>query len=49
MIFTTKLEARQIFIVNFKGTPSQEEHKAIFSGLKIYELAFSDQIDLLAF
>jgi hypothetical protein len=31
-----KLEARQ-----FKGTPSQEEHKTIFSGLKIIGMALS--------
>jgi hypothetical protein len=31
------------------GTPSQEEHKTIFSGLKIYEIALSDQIDFPAF
>jgi hypothetical protein len=27
------LEARPFFFINFKGTPSQEEHKTIFSGL----------------
>jgi hypothetical protein len=27
-----KLEARPIFFLNFKGTPSQEENKTIFSG-----------------
>jgi hypothetical protein len=45
MIRTVKLEAQQIFIWNFKGTPSQEEHKTIFSGVKIYEITLSDQID----
>jgi hypothetical protein len=30
---TAKLEARQFFILNFKGTPSQEEHKTILRGL----------------
>ncbi len=39
----------QIFVLNFKGTPSQEGHKTIFSDLKIEEMAFSDQIDFLAF
>jgi hypothetical protein len=38
MIRTVKLEAQQIFIWNFKGTPSQEEHKTIFSGVMIYEI-----------
>jgi hypothetical protein len=31
----------------FKGTPSQD--KTIFSSLKIYEMALSDQIDLAEF
>jgi hypothetical protein len=35
--------------LNFKGTPSQEKHKTIFSGLNINELALSDQNDFLAF
>jgi hypothetical protein len=48
-IGTAKLRARQIFILNFKGTPSQEEHKTIISGLKIDEMALSDQIDFPAF
>jgi hypothetical protein len=30
--------------LNFKGTP-QEEHKTIFSGLKICKMALSDKID----
>ncbi len=29
-----KLEARPFFFLNFKGTPSQEEQKTIFSGLR---------------
>jgi hypothetical protein len=29
-----KLEARPFFFLNFKGTPSQEQHKTIFSGLR---------------
>jgi hypothetical protein len=28
-----KLEAQQIFFLNFKNTPSQEQHKTICSGL----------------
>jgi hypothetical protein len=36
-----KLEAQQLFFLNFKGTPSQEEHKIIFSGLKINKMALS--------
>jgi hypothetical protein len=35
--------------LNFKGTPSQEEHKTIFSSLKIYGVVLSDQIDFAAF
>jgi hypothetical protein len=31
--------------LNFKGTPSQEEQKTIFSGLTICKMALSDQID----
>jgi hypothetical protein len=38
-----------LFFFNFKGTPSQEEHKTIFSSLKINEVALSDQIDFPAF
>jgi hypothetical protein len=32
MIRAGKLEARQFFLLNSKGTPSQEQHKTIFSG-----------------
>jgi hypothetical protein len=42
------MEARLIFFLNFKGTPSQEEHKTIFSGFKIDEIALSDQVDFPA-
>jgi hypothetical protein len=35
--------------LNFKGTPSQEEHKTIFSSLKICKMGFSNQIDFPAF
>jgi hypothetical protein len=42
-------EARPIFFLNFKETPSQEKHKTILSGLKINEMALSDQNDLLTF
>jgi hypothetical protein len=34
------MEARPVFFLNFKGTPSQEEHKTIFSGLKIKKMAY---------
>jgi hypothetical protein len=33
------------FFSNFKGTPSQEEHKTIFSSLKISKMALSGQSD----
>jgi hypothetical protein len=36
-----KLEVRPFFFLNFKGTPSQKEHKTIFSGLKISTMALS--------
>jgi hypothetical protein len=35
--------------LNFNETPSQEDHKTIFSGLEIKEMALSDQIDFPAF
>jgi hypothetical protein len=38
-----------VFFWNFKGTPSQEENKTNFSGLKICKMAVSDQIDFLSF
>ncbi len=38
-----KLEAGPFFFLNFKGTPSQEEQKTIFSGLTICKMALSDQ------
>jgi hypothetical protein len=34
--------------LNFKGTPSQEEQKNIFSGLTICKMALSDQSDFPA-
>jgi hypothetical protein len=40
-IRSRKLEARPFFFLNFKETPSQEEHKTIFSGLKINKMALS--------
>ncbi len=43
-----KLEARPFFFLNFKGTPSQQEHKIIFSGLKIIKMALSGFIDATA-
>ncbi len=38
-----------LFIFEFKVTPSQEEHKTIFRGSKINEMALSDQIDFPSF
>jgi hypothetical protein len=35
--------------VNFKETLSQEEHKIIFSDLKMNEQALSEQVDFPAF
>jgi hypothetical protein len=43
-----KLEACPFFFLNFKGTPSQEEHKTIFSGLMICKMALYDQSDFPA-
>jgi hypothetical protein len=48
-ILTSKLKTCLFFFLNFKGTPSQEEHKTIFSSFKINEMALSDQIDFPAF
>jgi hypothetical protein len=39
----------RFFFLNFKGTPLQEEHKTIFSGLKICKMALSNQIVFLEF
>jgi hypothetical protein len=36
-----ELEARPFFFLNFKGTPSQEEHITIFSGLRNDDTALS--------
>jgi hypothetical protein len=35
-------------VSNFKGTPSQEEHKTNFSGLKLSMMALSGQSDATA-
>jgi hypothetical protein len=43
------MEACPFFLLNLKGTPSQEEHKTIFSGLKITKMALSDSSDFLTF
>jgi hypothetical protein len=48
IIHAGKLEARPFFFLNFKGTPSQEEQKTIFSGLTICRMALSDQSDFPA-
>jgi hypothetical protein len=36
-------------VLIFKGTPSQEEQKTIFSSLKICKMALSNQFDFSAF
>jgi hypothetical protein len=41
-----KLEALPFFFSNFKGTPSQKEHKTIFRGLKISKMALSGRSDV---
>jgi hypothetical protein len=43
-----KLKAHPFFLSNFKGTPSQKEHKTIFCGLKIIKVALSGQSDAMA-
>ncbi len=43
-----KLETHPFFFSNFKETPSQKEHKTIFSGLKISKMALSGQSDAMA-
>ncbi len=49
IICTGKLEARLFFFLIFKGTPSQEEHKTVFSSLKFCKMALSNQTDFPAF
>jgi hypothetical protein len=49
LIRAGKLEALPFLFLNFKGTPSPEENKTIFSSLKINAMALSDQIDFPAF
>jgi hypothetical protein len=49
LIYAGELEACPFFFLNFKGTPSQEELETIFSGLRIDDMALSDQIDYSAF
>ncbi len=48
IICAGKLEARLFFFPSFKGTPSQEEHKTNFSGVKISKMALSGQSDATA-
>ncbi len=48
IILAGKLEARPFFFSNSNGTPSQEEHKTIFSGLKINQMDLSRQSDATA-
>jgi hypothetical protein len=45
IIRSGKLEARLFFFSNFKGTPSQKEHKIIFSSLMINKMALSEKSD----
>jgi hypothetical protein len=49
LIRAGKLEALPFLFLNFKGTPSPEENKTIFSSLKINAMALSDQIDFPVF
>ncbi len=48
IICAGKLEACPFFFSNFKGTPSQKEHKTYISGLKISKMALSGQSDATA-
>jgi hypothetical protein len=43
------MEIKNFPVRFFKGTPSQEEQKTIFSGLNICKMALSNQIDFPAF
>ncbi len=45
LIRAGKLEAHPFFFLNFKVTPSQKEHKTIFSCLKINKVALSGHSD----
>jgi hypothetical protein len=49
LIHASELEACPFFFLNFKGTPSQEEHNNIFSGLGIDDMGLSDHTVFLAF
>jgi hypothetical protein len=49
LINALKLEAFPFFSSNLEGTPSLKEHKTIFSGLNINEMAVSDQNDFPSF
>jgi hypothetical protein len=49
LIHAGELEAHPFFFLNFKGIPSQQKHKTIVSGLKIYDMALSDQNNILGF
>ncbi len=44
-----ELEAHPFFFLNFTGTPPQDEHNTIFSGLEINVMAFSNQSNFMAF
>jgi hypothetical protein len=46
---TAKLETPQIFILNFEGTPSQEEHKTIYSGLSEINLLYLAKLTVRCF
>ncbi len=48
IIRASKLDPARFSFFNFKETPSQEEHKPIFSGLTICKMALSDQSDFQA-
>jgi hypothetical protein len=43
------MEARQVFSTIFNVTISREEHKTIFSGLRISEITLSNQSNFLGF
>ncbi len=45
----SELEARPFFFLNYKGTPSQEEHITIICGLRNDDTALSGWIDSSAF
>ncbi len=48
-IYCIKLEAREVFFLNFNDTILREEHKTIYCGLRISKMTLTNQSDLPVF